>query len=145
MNRNNYDIPSSGTRDYGPNPLIVNIGSFAKQNPYERTTLWTGAQLQVTLMSIPVHGDIGLEVHTDFDQLIRIEDGCGLALVENWALRLHYQQRISPGYALMLPAGTYCKIINEGNIPLKLYAVCAPHPSGTLPTTREAAEGAENA
>lgn len=41
-----------------------------------RTTLWTGCHMQLTLMCIPVGGDIGLEIHRDVDQFIRIENGC---------------------------------------------------------------------
>ena len=61
MNRNSYGCRTPDIRDYGSEPLIVNIDCFTKQNPYYRTALWTGKHLQVTLMSIPVHGDIGIE------------------------------------------------------------------------------------
>ena len=40
-------------RDYGGEPLIVNIDRLTKVNPNFRTALWTGEHLQVTLMSIP--------------------------------------------------------------------------------------------
>ena len=50
-------------RDYGGEPLIVNIDRLTKVNPNFRTALWTGEHLQVTLMSIPAGGEIGLEVH----------------------------------------------------------------------------------
>lgn len=39
---------------------------------------WTGEHLQVTLMSINVCDDIGLEIHPNVDQFIRIEEGQGL-------------------------------------------------------------------
>ena len=47
-------------RDYGGEPLIVNIDRLTKVNPNFRTALWTGEHLQVTLMSIPAGGEIGL-------------------------------------------------------------------------------------
>ena len=51
--------------DYGGRPLIVPLDRFTKANSYFRTALWTGKHFQMTLMSIPVGGDIGLEVHPD--------------------------------------------------------------------------------
>ena len=45
-------------KDYGNKPLVINIDNAAKVNKNFRTALWTGDHLQVTLMSIPVGGDI---------------------------------------------------------------------------------------
>ena len=61
-------------KNYGPQPFVVNINEATKQNNNYRTGLWTGSNLQVTLMSIKVGDDIGLEVHPKIDQFIRIED-----------------------------------------------------------------------
>jgi mannose-6-phosphate isomerase-like protein (cupin superfamily) len=38
---------------------------------------WSGRYLQVTLMSIPVGGDIGLEAHPETDQFLRLDAGSG--------------------------------------------------------------------
>ena len=65
-------------RDCGPQPFVANIDCLAKMNTNYRTALWTGEHLQVTLMSIPAGGDIGLEMHDDVDQFIRIESGYAL-------------------------------------------------------------------
>src|SRR5690606_992555 len=59
-------------KDYGNNPFVVNIDKAAKQNRTYRTALWTGTYFQVTLMSINVGDDIGLEVHPTTDQFIRV-------------------------------------------------------------------------
>src|SRR5690554_6294859 len=64
-------------KDYGPKPFAFNIKQATKQNSNYRTALWTGENLQLTLMSIEVGEDIGLEVHHDHDQFIRIEEGQG--------------------------------------------------------------------
>jgi hypothetical protein len=72
------DNSQSNLKDYGPQPLVVNINKAAKQNNNFRIALWTGEHLQVTLMSINVGDDIGLEIHPDTDQFIRIEDGQGI-------------------------------------------------------------------
>ena len=145
MNRNSYGCRTPDIRDYGSDPLIVNIDYFTKQNPYYRIALWTGKHLQVTLMSIPVHGDIGLEIHSDVDQFIRIEDGCALVMMGKSKTLLNYQQSVNSNYAVIIPAGTWHNIINIGNTPLKLYSIYAPpqHPFGTVHETKEAAEAAE--
>ena len=46
-----------GLRDYGPEPLIVNIDRFSRLNPNYRIALWTGKHFQVTLMSIRCRTD----------------------------------------------------------------------------------------
>lgn len=131
--------------DQGPNPLIVNIDLLTKVNPNYRTALWTGNHLQVTLMSIPVGGDIGLEVHPDVDQFIRIEEGEALAVLGPQRDNLNDQRRIDNSFAVIVPAGTWHNIINTGRTPLKLYSIYAPpnHPFGTIHRTKEEAEKAE--
>ncbi|GAA3323244.1 hypothetical protein GCM10020331_046330 [Ectobacillus funiculus] len=59
-------------KDYGPEPFVVNINEAAKQNNTFRTALWTGNHLQVTLMSIKVGEDIGLEIHPNLDQFFYV-------------------------------------------------------------------------
>src|SRR5690606_20782103 len=49
--------------DQGGKPFVVNIEDATKRNRSFRTALWTGNHLQVTLMSIAVGDDIGLEIH----------------------------------------------------------------------------------
>ena len=62
-----------GNIDMGGKPVAVDIERLTKSNRNYRTALWTGEYLQVTLMCIPVGGDIGAEVHCDTDQFLRIE------------------------------------------------------------------------
>ena len=66
-------------QDNGPNPYAVNIEEVTLENENFRTALWTGEEFQITLMEIPVGGDVGLEVHTENDQFLRLEQGKGLA------------------------------------------------------------------
>ena len=80
-NNNNTNNGYMGLRDYGPEPFVINIEDAAKINNTFRMALWTGNHLQLTLMSINPE-DIGLEVHPDLDQFIRIEQGQELLL---WA------------------------------------------------------------
>ncbi|WP_331476318.1 cupin domain-containing protein [Terrisporobacter petrolearius] len=131
-------------KDYGPNPIVIDIEDATKQNNTFRTTLWTGENLQVTLMSIDVGDEIGLEVHTTGDQFIRIEDGDALVQIGNSQDNLSFQKKISDDHAVMIPAGKWHNIINIGSEPLKLYAIYAPpeHPKDTIQPTKADAEAA---
>ncbi len=145
MKRNRYDNHNSETEDCGTEPMIINIDRLAKMNPNYRTTLWTGERLQVTLMSIPVNGDIGVEMHEDIDQFIRIEDGCALVKMGKYKDDLNQQQRINSNFAILVPARTWHNIVNIGCTPLKLYSIYAPpkHPFGTVHKTKKEAEREE--
>ncbi|WP_181350246.1 cupin domain-containing protein [Thalassobacillus sp. CUG 92003] len=131
--------------DYGNDAFVVNIDEATKQNNTFRTAIWTGENLQVTLMSIGVGEDIGLEVHPDVDQFLRIEQGQGLVQMGNNRDQLDFQDRVYDDYAIMVPAGKWHNVTNTGNVPLKLYTIYAPpeHPFGTIHETKADAEAAE--
>jgi len=133
-------------KDYGPNPYVVNINEAAKQNKTFRTALWTGEHLQVTLMSIDVGGEIGLEIHPDTDQFLRIEQGRGVVQMGKEKDNLNYQRRVYDDSAIMVPAGYWHNVKNTGNVPLKLYSIYAPphHPRGTVHQTKKDAMEAES-
>lgn len=132
-------------RDYGKRPFVVNIDEATKQNRTFRTALWTGQHLQVTLMSINVGEDIGLERHPNVDQFLRVEEGQGIVQMGDRRERLDYRARISDDSAIMVPAGKWHNIKNTGNRPLKLYSIYAPpeHPFGTVHRTKADAMAAE--
>nr|WP_234122099.1 cupin domain-containing protein [Clostridium hydrogenum] len=121
-------------RDYGPQPYVVNIDAATKQNKNFRTALWTGEHMQVTLMSIKVGDDIGLEMHPNVDQFIRVEQGQAIAKMGKSKNKLDFQAKVDDNFAIMIPAGTWHNIINTGNMPLKVYSIYAPpqHPRGTV-------------
>lgn len=132
-------------QDYGSQPFVVDIEEVTKENETFRTAIWTGEYLQVTLMSIDVGDDIGLELHPDVDQFIRIEDGEGLVQMGDSKDNLDFQRRASEDFAIMVPAGKWHNLTNTGNKPLKVYSIYAPpeHPFGTVHETKEDAIAAE--
>ncbi|MDF2523059.1 MAG: hypothetical protein K0R31_700 [Clostridiales bacterium] len=132
-------------KDYGPNPFVVDINQATKQNNTFRTALWTGNHLQLTLMSINVGDDIGLEIHPDLDQFLRIEEGQGLVMMGDSKDRLDFQANVQDDFAFIIPAGKWHNLINTGNKPLKLYSIYAPpqHPHGTVHLTKADAHAAE--
>ena len=121
-------------KDYGPSPFVVNIAEATKQNVFYRVALWTGEYLQLTLMSIDVNDEIGLEVHDDHDQFIRIEKGRGMVMMGDRRDQLDFRAQVYDGDAIFIPAGQWHNLINTGRRPLKLYSIYAPpeHPRGTV-------------
>lgn len=147
LTNSNNSMPGNFTqiKDYGPEPLFINIEEVTKQNNTFRTALWTGKHLQVTLMSINVGEDIGLEVHPNLDQFIRIEEGQGLAVMGDSKDNLNIQQNVYDDFVIIVPAGKWHNLINTGYKPLKLYSIYAPpeHPHGTVHETKAIAEASE--
>lgn len=133
-----FDTPT----DFGPNPLVVNINQATLHNNTFRTAIWTGNHLQLTLMCIPVHEDIGLEIHPDVDQFLRIEKGQGLVQIGDSKDHLYFRQPVFEDSAIFIPAGSWHNIINTGSQALKLYSIYAPpnHPRGTVDQTKADAE-----
>ncbi len=130
--------------DYGPAPHVMNVNEAAKQNGSFRAAAWTGCYLQMTLMCIPISGEVGVEVHPDTDQYIRVEAGQGLVMMGACRERLHTRQCMDENVAVFVPAGTWHNIVNTGDCPLKLSSVYAPpqHPHGTVHMTKRDAEEA---
>jgi len=124
--------------DFGPKPFVVNIAYAAERNPFYRRAIWTGNNLQVTLMCIPPYGEIGLEVHPDNDQFLRIEQGRGTVMMGESREWFNFQRQVCQDDAIFVPAGTWHNLINIGPEPLKLYSIYAPphHPHGTVHRTK---------
>lgn len=145
MNQNKNGNCDARIQDCGPDPFIVNMDCVTEMNSNFRTALWTGEYLQMTLMCIPAGGEIGLEMHDDLDQFIRIEEGCALIKMGKCKNSLDILKRIDSHCGVFVPACTWHNIINTGCTPLKLSSIYAPpkHPFGTVHRTRQQAECAE--
>ena len=61
--------------DHGKQPWVVDIEDLTEKNDNFRTAMWSGKNLQMTVMSIKPQSEIGLERHDKGDQFIRIEKG----------------------------------------------------------------------
>lgn len=133
-------------KDYGPNPLVINIEEVTEHNQAFRFALWTGNHLQVTLMSIPPGQDIGLEMHPDIDQLLCIVEGRGMVQMGDTQQQLTFQAPIHEEDMVIIPAKKWHQIINTGNRPLKLFSIYAPvqHPYGTIHQTKAIAQAQEH-
>lgn len=131
--------------DHGPNPYVANIGQMALKNQNFRTAVWTGCHLQMTIMCIPPCGEIGLEVHEDTDQVIRVEQGMAVVKIGKCANQVDFKQNMCKGDTVFIPAGTWHNVINIGRDALKVSSVYAPpnHRRGTVHHTKADAEREE--
>ena len=136
--RNHHRGEHPEIRDYGPEPFVFNINHAANMNRNFRTTLWTGRDMQLTLMSIPARSEIGVEMHEDVDQFIRIESGHAKVYMGSRESALREVGNVNESYAIIIPAGTWHNVVNIGRRPLKIYSIYAPpkHPRGTVHKTK---------
>jgi len=141
-----FSDPPGATVDHGPGPYALDIETVTLQNNTYRTVLWTGSHLQLTVMSIVPGGDIGLEMHPNVDQFIRIEAGDGLVMMGQSPDSLTFQQPVRDGWAFIVPAGYWHNLVNRGGRPIKLYSIYAPpnHPPGTVHLTQAQAQAEHN-
>ncbi|HEX6149882.1 cupin domain-containing protein [Nocardioides sp.] len=128
--------------DPGASPHAFDIEAATLENDTYRTVAWTGRYLQVTLMSIPVGESIGLEVHPETDQFLRLEAGQGRCVMGPSKEDLTFEQSVEDDWSIMVPAGTWHDVINTGDVPIRLYAVYAPvhHARGIVQATADEAE-----
>ena len=122
------------SQDLGAKPCLINIRKETECNKNFRTVIWTGKHLQVTVMSIPVGGEIGLERHDDVDQFIKVESGCANVYMGACKEEVKLVGKVNANCAVVIPAGAWHNILNACSCPLKVYSVYAPpqHPLGTI-------------
>ena len=113
-------------KDIGPEPQSFDIERATKENSDYRSVAWSGRYLQVTLMSIPAGGDIGLEAHPQTDQFLRLDDGRGLVQMGTAKDNLTFRKEVSSGWCVLVPAGTWHNITNTGTMPMQVYTIYAP-------------------
>ena len=120
--------------EHGGEVYYLNVEKTANRNRNFRESIWTGKYLQMTLMSIPYSEDIGIEIHKDTDQYIRVEHGYALLLTGCDDKNLNNKQKLFAGDAVFIPAGVRHNIVNVGRCELKLSSVYAPphHPKCTV-------------
>lgn len=130
--------------DQGPEPYVVDIEDATLSNDTFRTALWTGAHLQLTVMSIPVGGEVGLEMHDDRDQFLRLESGKARVQMGPERDDLRFDREVEDDWVILVPAGSWHNVTNLGDEPLKLYSVYAPpeHPKGTVHKTKAESDAA---
>lgn len=121
-------------KDFGTEPLVIDMEEYTLQNETFRSAIWTGNNLQLTVMSIPVGSEVGLEMHRDIEQFLRIEEGDAEVFIGDSEDDLSFMRKAGADDAIFIPAGKWHNIINKGDAPLKLYSIYAKpeHPHGTV-------------
>ena len=135
----NKENDTTTTEDEGTQVgVLLNITKLACTNPYYRQEIWTGDNMQLTVMSIPAGGEVGLEMHPDFDQMLRVEHGVASVYMGATKQSVRFVGRADTDYAIAIPAGTWHNVVNDQRCPLKLSSVYAPphHPVGTVHRTK---------
>ncbi|MFA6017112.1 MAG: cupin domain-containing protein [Patescibacteria group bacterium] len=114
---------------------VINIEDKSLENNYFREVLFTTDKSQLVVMALKPGEDIGMEVHPEHDQFIRIESGKGKAIMNG------EEHEIVDGSAVVIPAGTEHNIINTSEETMKLYTIYTPpnHKPGTIHKTKEEA------
>ncbi|MFH0244588.1 cupin domain-containing protein [Streptomyces sp. HK10] len=140
-------MSSEAFRDHGPRPHALDIEQATLTNDRFRTTLWTGTNLQLTVMSLGPGGETGPETHIDRDRFLRVEAGRGRVLMGPDRDRMSFDREVVDDWVVLVPAGTWHNVVNTGDEPLKLYSLHAPpgHPHGAVHRTKADAEAAEEA
>ncbi len=131
--------------DHGPAPFVIDIEAATLGNDAYRSTVWTGANLQLTVMAIEPGHDVGLEVHDDHDQFIRVEEGTARVRMGPAEDDLSFDETVTGDWAVFVPAGSWHNLTNVGDGPLRLYSIYAPpeHPHGTVHPTKADADADE--
>lgn len=116
--------------------FIGDIERLTDDNEDFRHVLYTGAHLQLVLMTLAPGEDIGEEVHLRNDQFFRIEAGRGHVVIDG------EQSKIKKDFVVVVPAGARHNIVNSGEKSMRLYTLYAPprHKDGFIAATRELAD-----
>src|SRR3954463_8939095 len=84
-------------KDIGPQPQSFDLEQETLENENYRTVAWSGRYLQVTLMSIPTGGDIGLEAQPHTDQFLPLDGGRGRVQMGPSKDQLTFDKEVSDG------------------------------------------------
>lgn len=126
---------------------VGDIEQATVDNATFRTVVFTGEQMQMTVMRLAPGEDIGREAHHDRDQFLRIEEGEARVEFGRTEDSVDETHDVRDDWAVIVPAGVWHNVVNTGAGELKLYSLYAPpeHPPTTVHQTKADAEEAERA
>ncbi len=115
---------------------VDNIEDLTLKNNFFRQVLFTAPHSQLVVMCLQPDEDIGMEVHDDVDQFLRVEKGQGKAILNG------EEYPLKDGDAVVVPAGTEHNVVNTSDSEqLKLYTIYSPaeHRDGVIHQTKAVA------
>ncbi len=110
-----------------------------------RRVLFTGRHAQLTVMHLAPGEEIGVEMHGDLDQFIRVEQGRARVTLGTSKEQVDEEHEVEADWAVIVPGGVWHNVINPGPDGLRLYSLYAPpeHPADTVHHTKADADAAE--
>ncbi|MEZ4104373.1 MAG: cupin domain-containing protein [Candidatus Paceibacterota bacterium] len=111
---------------------LANIEEETINNTDYRRVLYTGRYMQLVVMNIRPGEEIGNEIH-GLDQFIRSEAGTGKVILNN-----KDEYELPADHVVIIPAGTWHNVVNEGSEDLKLYTIYSTpeHKDGVVQPTK---------
>ena len=97
--------------------MLINIEEETITNIAFRNVIYTDELCQIVLMAIAGGNEIGMERHPNTTQFIRVEEGYGIAIIED----KHYV--LTPGMAIIVPSNHWHNVIADPDSELKLYTI----------------------
>ncbi len=116
------------------------IEKLTLENTNFRKVLYTGANMQLVLMTLKPGEDIGSEVHPENDQFFRFEEGSGKVVINET------EYDVKDDDVVIVPAGAEHNVINTSDSDaLKMYTIYTPphHKDQIVRATKEEAEANE--
>ena len=120
-----------------PATYQTHILEQARSNTLYQRVLFTGARVQVAVMSLPPGGDIGQHRHETVEHVLVCAAGSGKVILDG------VETAFEPGSLVAITAGTTHDIVNTGPGPLQIYAIYSP--PGNLPGREWATKGSAEA
>lgn len=99
---------------------VADIEKLTEKNEDFRQVPYTGAHLQLVLMSLKPGQDIGTEAHATHDRFFRIEKGEGAAVIDR------VTHKVKDGDCVIVPAGAEHNLTNAGDKLLRLCTLYGP-------------------
>jgi mannose-6-phosphate isomerase-like protein (cupin superfamily) len=120
-----------------PASFIGNIENLVQRNDNFREVIFTGAKSQLVVMSIPVPGEVGEEVHEHVEQTLYVVSGVCKVVLNN------EEHIVSGGDVVVVTPGTKHNFINVGEEIVKIITTYSPpnHIDGRVHETKEDADG----
>lgn len=120
---------------------VDDIEARTLENTDFRRVLYTGAHMQLVVMTLQPGEEIGTEVHPDIDQFFRIEEGEAVLSIDG------ARHVLEDDDVAIVPAGAEHNVRNESDAPVKLYTLYGPpeHKDGTVHATKAIADAQHEA
>lgn len=115
----------------------ANIETESFENTDYRKVIYTGAHLQLVLMSLKPGEEIGEEVHATSDQFFRVESGNGNCTINQTVYK------VTSGDVIIAPAGSIHNVVNtDTKLDMKIYTIYAGpnHKDGIVRSTKKDAD-----